>query len=324
MVFKRRYFKFFLCFFLYFLPLPSTAQELYPLAEPASSIPKNTLGIRVFSETFKEWEQWRNVTGLRFMYGLTPKLSVFATALGSNHHGLLMPEEFPFHNTPERGKIYPYKFNGGHLYAKYRFLSLDKQNEHFRMAAFVEGSYVKTTHHETEPDLEMADNSGFGFGWIQTYLKNKWAISLTLGAIFPAPYIGYSPDPFPGLPEMPIKVHYGKTLTYHLSMGYLILPRTYKSYDQGNLNVYLSLHGKYYDAAKAMVFYGEPNAYYLEHEQYPIALQRGWFVDISPGIQYIVKSNLRIDFSLTMRGLGFSYARLYPLYTVGIQRYFYF
>lgn len=312
-----------LILFLICFPFHSDAQELFPLAEPASSMPKNTLGVRLFSETYKEWYQWRNVTGLRLMYGATPQLSIYLSALASNHHSETMPEEFPFHNTPERGKIYPYKFNGFHLYSKYRIFNDDRQNEHFRLSLYAEGTLVKTTHHETEPDLEMGDNSGFGFGFISTYLKNKFAVSLTVGSIIPGTYKGVSPDPTVSLPDMPIKVYYGKALNYSLSFGYLVFPRIYKNYDQGNLNVYLSLHGKYYDAAKVDLFYGLPNEYYLQNDQYPKALQRSYFVDISPGIQYIIKSNLRIDFSVTVRGLGYSYARLYPVYTIGIQRYFY-
>src|SRR5690606_35425817 len=123
------------------------AQELYPLAEPASTLPKQAIGLRLMSETYKEVNQWRNMSGLRLMYGLSPKLTVYATAIASNHHGDKMPVEYPFHNTPERGAYYPYKFNGVHLYAKYRFLSLDAEKAHFRLAVYAEGAYVETTHH---------------------------------------------------------------------------------------------------------------------------------------------------------------------------------
>lgn len=293
------------------------------MSEPASTLPKNTLGVRLLSETYKEIRQWRNMSYLRLMYGVTPRLSVYLSAIASNHHGDKMPLEFPFHNTPERGKFYPYKWNGGHLYLKYRFFSIDGQNSHFRMAAFAEAAYVKATHHETEPDLEGGDNSGLGLGMIATGLKNNFAISLTAGAILPFKYLGYSPDPLPTLPDIPIRVQYGSALEYQFSLGYRLLPVRYKNYQQGNLNVYLAFSGKVFGAAKVDMFYGQPNEYYLHNEQYPPALQAGWFMDISPGIQYIIQSNLRIDLSCTFHGFGFSYARLYPVYTVGIQRYFY-
>lgn len=303
-------------------PLP--AQELFPLSEPASNLPKGALGIRLFSESYKEVNQWRNMTALRMMYGLTPRLSVYLTGIASNHHGKKMPVEFPFHNTPERGAYYPYKFNGAHLYGKYRFISLDRQNSHFRMAAYAEGTYVQTTHHETEPDLEMGDNKGIGAGLITTYLWRKFAVSLTAGAILPAKYEGLSPDPIESLPDVPVRVRYGKALTYSLSFGYLLLPRKYESYDQTNVNLYLELHGKAFQAARVDIFAGLPNEYFLAQARYPSALQKGYYIDVSPGVQFIVKSNLRIDFSATFSSMGISYARLYPVYTIGIQRYFFF
>jgi hypothetical protein len=300
------------------------AQELFPLSEPASNIPKGALGIRLFTETYKEVNQLRNMTGLRLMYGVTPKLSVYLTGIASNHHGKKMPVEFPFHNTPERGAYYPYKFNGLHVYGKYRFLSLDGENSHLRAAIYGEGTLVKTTHHETEPDLKMGDNSGLGAGLITTYLKDKFAVSLTAGVILPAAYTGHSPDPIESLPDVPVKVRYGKAIDYSLSFGYLLLPRKYKDYNQTNVNLYLELHGKAFQAAKVDMFAGEPNEYFLAQSRYPPALQKGYYVDVSPGIQFIIKSNLRIDCSATFSALGTSYARLYPVFNLGIQRYLFF
>jgi len=302
----------------------SNAQELFPLSEPASSIPKNALGVRLFSEGYKEVDKIRNMTYLRLMYGVTPRFSVYLTGIASNHHGENFPVEFPFHNTPERGAKYPYKFNGVHLYGKYRFLSDDGENEHFRMAAYAEGTLVKTTHHETEPDLEYGDNTGVGAGLISTYLKNKFAVSATFGGILPAKNSGDSPDPIDNLSPVPITIQYGKAFTYSLSLGYLLLPRKYKDYNQTNVNLYLEFHGKAYQTAKVNLFVGEPNEYYLESVRYPPALQGSYFVDMSPGVQFIVRSNLRIDCSATFHMLGQTYARLYPVYSIGIQQYLFF
>jgi hypothetical protein len=300
------------------------AQELFPLSEPASNVPKGALGIRLFSETYKEVNQLRNMTGLRLMYGVTPRLSVYLTGIASNHHGKTMPIEFPFHNTPERGAYYPYKFNGIHIYGKYRFLSADAENSHLRMAVYADAALVNTTHHETEPDLEMGDNTGVGAGLITTYLKDKFAVSLTTGVMLPAAYTGKSPDPIEGLPAVPVRVQYGKALEYSLSFGYLLLPRKYKDYNQTNINLYLEFHGKAFQAAKVDMFVGEPNEYFLDQSRYPPALQKGYYVDVSPGIQFIIKSNLRIDCSATFSSLGISYARLYPVFNLGVQRYLFF
>lgn len=264
------------------------------------------------------------MTYLRFMYGVTSNLSVYLTAIASNHHGEKFPPEFPFHNTPERGAQYPYKLNGAHLYAKYRFLSSDGENSHFRMAAYGEGTLVKTTHHETEPDLEYGDNTGVGAGLIGTYLKGKFAVSATVGGILPFKNSGDSPDPIQGLPDIPISIEYGKALTYSLSFGYLVLPKKYTSYNQTNVNLYLELHGKAYGTSKVNLFVGDENEYYLLPGRYPPALLGNYFVDISPGAQFIIRSNLRIDCSVSFNILGQTYARLYPVYNFGIQRYFYF
>jgi hypothetical protein len=309
-----------LCFMLGAMTM--RAQELYPLSEPASTIPKGTLGIRMFSETYKEVNQWRNMAALRLMYGLTPYLSLYVTGIGSNHHGKKMPSEFPFHNTPERGATYPYEFNGLHFYAKYRLLSKDDINTHFRVALYAEAALVGTTHHESEPDLMMGDTKGWGAGVITTYLKDKFAVSITVGGIFPSVNEGLSPDPIPSLPDVPVRVQYGRSLTYSLSLGYLLLPKVYKSYNQTNLNLYLEFRGKSFAAAAVDLFAGLPNEYYLAKERYPQALLSGSYLDVSPGIQLIFKSNLRLDFSTTFRGVGYSYARLYPVYTIALQRYF--
>lgn len=310
-------------FTLLFLLQTANAQELFPLSDPASSMPKQVIGIRVFSETYHEVTQWRNMSAVRLMYGATPKLTSYLTAISSNHHGENFPVEFPFHNTPERGAIYPYKFNGAHLYLKYRFLTLDGQNKHLRLAVYGEGAWVNTTHHESEPNLEMGDNSGIGGGAIATWLHNKLAVSLTLGYIKPFHEEGFSPDPIPTLPSVPVAVRYGESLQYAFSLGYLIYPKQYRDYKQTNINLYLEFRGKYFQDAEVTLFHQLQNEYVLNKLRYPRALQSGYFVDISPGIQFIIHSNLRIDCSTTFRMVGFSYARLYPVYTIGIQRYFY-
>jgi hypothetical protein len=301
----------------------SLAQELYLLHEPASTIGKNTLGIRMFSETYKEWNQIRNMSYLRLMYGINSKLNIYATGIVSNHHGKKFPEEYPFHNTPERGATYPYKFNGVHLYTKYRFLTIDKKNQHLRFAAYLEGTMVKTTHHESESNLSMGDTKGIGGGIITTYLLHKFAISGSLGYIIPFDQIGYSPDPTMAIKDTKVKTKYGNTWSYSLSMGYLLFPKIYKNYKQTNINLYVELHGKKFSDANITLHLDDELEYELSRHRYPAALQQGGYLDISPGLQFIIHSNLRIDFCTTFPLLGKSWARLYPVYTVALQYYFY-
>ena len=112
-------------------------QELFILNEPASSVPKNVFGVRVFTENYKEFKANRSLNGLRLMYGVTPKLSVLVNASISNHHDRRLPKDLLNHShlgnqttyftqPIKRGRKYPTLFNGIHAFAKYRFLSKDE------------------------------------------------------------------------------------------------------------------------------------------------------------------------------------------------------
>lgn len=317
-----------LFFFLFFIASPSFfAQELYPLNEPASNVPKGVLGLRAMGESFKEVNQFRNQFSLRAMYGILPRLSVTATLGISNHHDKNFPANLVSHSHNgnqtiyttgdfQRGQIYPYRSNGVYLFMKYRFISMDGPHRHFRMAAYAEGAYVQQAHDEAEPNL-IGDTKGLGAGLISTYLKNHFAISLTSGFIIPGAYEGLSPD-VNGGPMIPTKISYGRALTYNLSMGYLLFPQVYKDYDQVNVNVYFELLGKFYEAAQVQQ-YGNISV--------PIntpLLDKGNYIDVAPGAQCIFKSNLRMDFSVKLPMINKSYARFYPVFVLGVQRYFYF
>ncbi|MGZ4033426.1 MAG: hypothetical protein ACXVPU_10990 [Bacteroidia bacterium] len=303
------------------------SQELFPLNEPASNVPKGVLGVRAFGDSFKEVSQMRNLFALRLMYGVLPKLSVMATVSTSNHHDVNFPANLVSHTHNgnqsvfstgnfQRGLHYPYLFTGVYLYAKYRFLTFDGQNTHFRMAVYGEWSNVNVAHDETEPNL-LDDTKGYGGGLISTYLKNHLAISLTSGIIIPGSYTGLSPDLLGG-PMVPTELKYGRAVKYNLSFGYLLFPRKYDNYNQGNWNVYLEFMGKSYGTAK-VIQYGTKDV--------PIStplLQAGNYVDVCPGLQYILHSNLRVDLSVEFPLVNKSYAHFYPVYMLGIQRYFYF
>ena len=294
------------------------------MTEPASNIPKGALGIRFFGETYNEVDRIRNLFALKLMYGLTPKLTIEATPTLSNHHNKQLPPEFPVHNTPQIGVTHPYLFNGVDFYAKYRFLTIDGENSHFRSAVYGEYSILKVAHDEAEPTL-LDDNSGMGGGLITTYLKNHFAVSLTGGIILPSKYKGDVPDELQGLPGVPATVTYGKGYNYSLSLGYLLLPKTYNSYNQTNWNIYMEFIGKSYDAVQMQV----GNIYY-NSPQYSIstkgnrALQANQYLEVYPGVQSIIKSDTRIELSVGFPVTSRSYVHYYPVYTVGVQRYFYF
>lgn len=303
----------------------SYAQELYPMAEPANNIPKNVLSIRASDQVYTEINNiHRHLFGLRFSYGITSKLTLSATGTVSNHHSKDLPSDFPYHNTPQVGVKLPYRFNGINLYAKYRFLSYDGQNKHFRVAAYAEYSQLKVAHDEAEPNL-LDDTKGYGGGLIATGLLQRFAASVTVGGIFPSPYKGEVPDLIPSLPGAPAKIVYANGAQYSLSLGYLLLPRKYKNYKQTNLNIYLELLGKSYGTPKIYLEnVGQPGSTYQVTGIKIPALTNGHYIEMHPGLQVIIKSNLRVDLSAGFPLMSRSYARFYPIYSIGIQRYFYF
>jgi len=306
------------------LPALLRAQELFPNTEPASNIPKGALGVRFFSESYNEVDKLRNLFALKIMYGVTSKLSVYATPTVSNHHNKDLPPEFPVHNTPNIGVYHPYLFNGVDFYAKYRFLSFDGLKTHFRVAAYGEYSILNVAHDEGEPTL-LDDNSGYGAGLIATYLKNHFAASLTGGIIVPFKYKGDVPDEIQGLPGLPATVTYPNAYTYSLSFGYLLYPDAYENYHQTNWNVYMEFIGKDYGATEMQV-----GSVYYSTSQYSIstksnrALQANQYIEAYPGLQAILHSETRVEFSLGFPVVSRSYVHFYPIYNFGLQRYFYF
>lgn len=262
----------------------------------------------------------RNMFAAKVMYGLTSKISIWLQASASNHHDSILPKDLANHThvgnqtifysqNPVYGRKYAYQFNGFSFYIKYRFLSVDKEKRHFRMAFYAEGSRVKSAHDEAEPRL-MDDNSGYGGGLIVTQLYKRLAVSLTSGYIKPIPYSETLGHDY-------IKLSYGDAFIYNLSVGYLVYPKKYSSYDQDNYNVYVELMGKANRSAELSI----NNRNVLIESA---ALKAGNYVDINFGIQRIINSNARIDFSVKLPLIKQSYVHFYPLYMIAWQRYFYF
>jgi hypothetical protein len=318
---KKRFF----LFFLFASPVLH-AQELFPHNEPASTVPKNVLGIRAFDETYDELGMQRNMAALRLMYGVTPKFTLMVTGTVSNHHSEHLPLNLVYHTHPSagqtsyqtgtfpRGLYYPYRFNGIYVYGKYRFYTSDGQNRHFRMAAYGEWSYITSAHDETEPNL-LDDTKGYGAGFITTFLKKHFAASLTAGFIIPGNYSETVPDFFGG--EQHTRLEYGRAVIYNLSFGYLVYPFAYKSYKETNISVYLEFMGKSYETAT--VIQNDKNII----PQTDLLLA-GHYVDAHPGLQFVIHSNLRFDFAVGFPVINKSYAHFYPVYMVGVQRYFFF
>ncbi len=294
------------------------SQELFPHSEPASNIAKGVLGIRIANEGFNEITQFRSQQNFRFMFGITSKLMITESFLFSNHHGYYFPSDFIkqdadngyYTNGVARGRENLYQFESMNLNIKYRFLSRDGEKQHFRMSGYLELAGGNEAHYEAEPNL-TGDNGGIGAGITATQLKNKFAVSLTVGGIIPHKY-HYQ------LKDSTLDVKYGNAITAILSFGRLCLPAHYKSYNQTNINIYAEFVGKIYGGA-SVVDKGNNVAII----NFP-ALGAGSYVEFRPSVQFIFHSNLRVDLSVGEPIINQSYAHIAPMYYFTIQRYFYF
>lgn len=251
------------------------AQELYIMTEPASNMPSKSLGIRLTNKLMPM--RYSNNYSYRLepeiMYGVNKHLMVHANMYASNMFS---------------GK---FKFEGGSIYAKYRFLSLDDIHTHFRMAAFGKIStignpsyIIHTKQHElsdgtihqesskiysSEIDLD-GNNSGASAGLIATQLLHKLAISATTS--FTTKWKNVNAEKVPGFNNY--------TLNYSLSAGYLLFPKTYKNYHQTNVNLYVELLG----------------SSRLNNKDH--------YIDVAPGVQFILNSISRIDLAYRTQVTG--------------------
>lgn len=271
-----------LFFIVLFMPAILRAQELYVSTEPASNMPANSLGFRVTSRFFKM--EYERATGMRIepelMWGISKKLMVHVVGLASNQ---MQPSIEP---------------EGGSIYAKYRFLSKDDVHSHFRMAAYVKGAIINNpftpvmSDHNHEPynnqelDLE-GGASGVAGGIIATQLLHKLALSTTIG------YNRFMNNTKDKLPDyLP-----ANAVNYSLSAGYLVLPRSYRSYEQTNLNLYVELLGK-------------ANTDGVSRSQY---------LDIAPAIQFIFNSVTRLDLSYRTQLFGDMSRNVFNTFTLRFE-----
>jgi len=190
---------------------------------------------------------------------------------------------------------------------KYRFLNIDGEKKHFRMAGYLQLAGGNEPHTTSEPDL-LGDNSGLGTGVIATWLINKFAVSGTIGVIIPHEYIWSDSN---------ITINYGNAVTYSLSMGYLLLPRKYTDYKQINVNLYMEFIGETYKASAV-----SQNGRMVNASDAP-SFSNGSYLEARPGIQFILLSNTRIDFSVGALVAGHSWERSYPLYYFNLLHIFY-
>lgn len=233
-----------LAFCLAAMACPVFSQELYVNTEPASNMATKSLGIRLENQGYFSPE-YKTRSTLEVMYGYNKNLMLHSSVYVSDY----------YQNNQH--------FEGGSVYAKYRFLSIDSVQKHFRGAFFAKVSAINNPVVNQEITLE-GDNSGLQSGVIFTQLLHKLALSGSASYLHDWNNAGNNNVP-PG---------YAKdAVAYTLSAGYLLLPKEYKSYGQTNLNLYAELLGK------ANPGYGQS------------------YLDAAPAVQLIFNSLLRVDFS---------------------------
>ncbi len=219
------------------------AQELYVNTEPASNMARNSLGIRLENQGYFN-PDFKNRSTLEVMYGASKNLMVHVTTYASN-----------FYQQKQH-------LDGFSAYAKYRFLSVDSVQRHFRAAAFIKASTINNPIINQEINLE-GDNTGLQGGLVFTQLLHKLALSGSVSYLR-------------GLDNQnnTIPVGFAKdAVAYSLSSGYLLFPKNYTNYNQTNVNLYLELLGK-------------TNPSYAQS-----------YLDAAPAVQFIFNSVFRVDLS---------------------------
>jgi hypothetical protein len=157
-----------------------------------------------------------------------------------------------------------FRNEGGGIYARYRFFSSDAMQEHFRIAAFALLSNNNSDIHQEEISM-YGHNTGFEVGMVSTKLLHK--IALSAAASFVKAFDNGNNNKFI------YGLNNGNAINFSFSFGKLMLPKVYTGYRQTNLNLMLETlsqlntrSGKYY-------------------------------IDIAPTIQFIFRSQSRIDIS---------------------------
>ncbi|MES2829073.1 MAG: hypothetical protein V4687_12995 [Bacteroidota bacterium] len=226
------------------------SQELYVFSEPASNMPANSMGIRLTNE---------GMSTSGFVSRTIPEVMV-----GFNKN--LMAHAQVFFSDMDGG----YRFEGGSLYAKYRFISHDNLKRHFRAAAFARVSKSNRPTYTQDINLE-GDNSGIQGGLIITQLLHKLALSGS---------VSYSKAVNGNQKQIVLYDEPDHMLGYSISSGYLLLPFVYKDYNQPNFNLYFEMLGKTNPANGRS------------------------YLDFAPAIQMVLNSRTRIDLGYRFQVTG--------------------
>ena len=262
----------FLVLFLSFISSLSSAQELYINAEPASLIPKGTKVVRLNHHSIF-------LDGNNIMGGIGNAIIMSPSISYGLSKKMMVSGSFQFSNKPYEQDMMPnFGFSGFKLSSKQRILTTDKQKYHTRLSSFIKYSYHDNKFMKDNLDIEIQD-TGFEFGIIGTQLINKLAISVT-SAVTRISNIDEKYTNGSTVKWQSINLN---TIQNSISAGYLLFPRKYKSYKQTNFNLYLE-----YLTSTILT------------KDYPDRYNK-FSSTLAPGIQFIIMSRSRLDFSYKIR-----------------------
>ena len=262
----------FLVLFLSFIPSLSSAQELYINTEPASLIPKGTKVVRLNHHSIF-------LNGTNIMGGIGNAIIMSPSISYGLSKKIMVSGSFQFSNKPYEQDMMPnFGFSGFKIYSKQRILTTDKQKYHTRLSSFIKYSYHDNKFMKDNLDIELQD-TGFEFGIIGTQLINKLAISVT-SAVTRISNIDEKYTSGSTVKWQKINLN---TIQNSISAGYLLFPRKYKSYKQTNFNLYLEY------LTNTILTRNFPDRYHK------------FSSTLAPGIQFIIMSRSRLDFSYKIR-----------------------
>lgn len=224
------------------------AQELYVFAEPASSLPAHALSVKLKNHFARKNEIFD-----RLSYRVSPQVFM----------GLSKNMTLRIGSTFSNMYTYNPKLESAHFNIKYRFYSSDAVHRHFRLAGFFEAAKTISLFHFDEINLG-GDRSGVEAGLILTQLWHKLALSATVSHTQVLDTYRWNKEVHGG-------IHPFQSLQSVISAGYLLLPRTYTSYKQTNVNVYLELLSQ------------------------RLLDQNRYYVDIAPALQLIFSSQTKLN-----------------------------
>lgn len=278
--------KVFLTVFLLQLSSNIYSQELYIVSHPAASISKNRIELRNIVMGYDNFNYTHNSFDIN--YGILGNLTLY--------NGIFY--------TPNNG----YSFVGNYEGAlRYRFHDIDKKNYHLRFA-FQTGALIpvnskpivgNSVEYELHPghvvsfynflnnitvpsvDFHTTDNYTIKNDFIVTNLIDKFSVTGEMG---------YNVN----IPKNDFK--FGNYFDWTLAMGYLLIPRQYKSYDDVNVNLY----------SESKFYYFYKNELLGEE----IAFSGGFRCDTFIGIQAIFLSSLMVEGSYKIPVYSNEYAEV--------------